>query len=46
MTCTSDDSTSFDEAIALLNELLDSLPATHPERPGIMRSIELLRVGS
>lgn len=31
-------------AINLLQELLDSLPKDHYERPGIMRSIELLRV--
>lgn len=33
----------MNEAIKLLEELRDSLPQTHPDRPGVVRSIEVLR---
>lgn len=32
------------EAIVILKDLLDSLPIPHHERPGIIRSIEVLEV--
>lgn len=38
--------TDRSSSIELLQELLDSLPVVHPERPGVMRSIELLRAES
>lgn len=31
------------DPITILTELLDSLPAGHPDRPGVARSIEVLK---
>lgn len=36
--------TAVQEILRMLQELLDSLPPEHQDRPGIMRSIELIRV--
>lgn len=40
------EATDRSSSIELLQELLDSLPAVHPERPGVIRAIELLRAES